>query len=395
LAEEIKTNKINKTDPTVTISLEFRKAEIVDVIRTLADFGEMNIVIDEDVKGLITISIKNVPLEQAFESILQAANLVKVKTDGIIIVLPLEKYRKMRIIREKTEIETEELLTKVFKISFADPKEVAGKVKKSISERGSVDVDVSSRLVVVRDIEEGIKQAEEVVKGVDRKPQQILIEARIVEISTSFLRNLGIRWGGEIKSGEVEITGGVNVTVPSPIASASFIFGTVDDIAMLDVRLSALERSGHAKIVSSPRITTLEGREALISQGFKIPYETVSEYGTQTQFIDAALELKVRPYVTPEGILLDMKVAKNFPDISLRSARGVPSISKNEAYTQVVVSEGKTASIGGIYVKEKAENIVAVPLLSKIPVIGYFFRRKEMREDERELILFIAPSVLK
>lgn len=373
-----------------TISLEFRQAEIVNVLRAIAKVGKMNILIDEEVKGKITVSLRNVEIPKAFSRILEIAGLVAVEKDGLLSIMPKEKHIKMMKLARRHESEVSRKLAKTFYINFADPKGVARRLKLCLSPSGRIQRQ--ERRIVIFDVESSLECASSLVKKLDRRPAGILIEAKIAEVSTSALRNVGIEWKATGKLGSAQVEAESKSAEIAPLFRISF--GIVGDRSSLEAALLALEREGKAKIISSPRITTLENREAVISQGFKIPYETISEVGVHTQFFDAALELKVKPRIADEEILLEIFVSRNYPDFSIRSARGVPSISKNEASTTVTVEPGKTVGIGGIYITENSESTVEVPILGKLPILGWLFRSKKFKKESRELVIFITPSVV-
>ena len=282
-------------------------------------------------------------------------------------------------------------------------------------------------MLIVKDIARNLDAAAQLVRSLDTQTPQVLIEARIVEANTRFAKDIGIQWGGQytaaaatgnptglIFPNSIGVAGGIAgtaegglradphfaVNLPAAAGAGSggalgFTFGSINNTFSLDLRLSAMESAGEGKIVSCPKVLTLDNKQAEIKQGLSIPYETVSQSGTQTQFIDATLTLNVVPHITADrSIIMKIKAEKNAADPTLRSAGGVPSISKKTANTEVLVKDGETAVIGGIYTIEKTESKSGVPLLSKIPILGWFFQRVVTEDKRTELLIFITPRMV-
>ncbi len=427
------------------ISLDFKDADIHNILRLIADVSGKNVIAGEDVKGKVTIRMLNVPWDQALDVILESLNLGKVSFDNIIRVAPAEKLRKEQeeLLKHRAAVEeTKELVTKIFSVNYASADEMVEQVKGLLSKRGSIQVDKRTNTIIVKDILENVQLAINLIKKLDTPTPQVLIEARIVEATTRFTKEVGVQWGGgyamsaaygnptglffpnsigisggQAPAGGIIAPGGTSGTTGGSIENApvvpnfavnlpaaagpgsggavSFLFGSLNNAAMLDLRLSALEATGEGRIISSPRITTLDNKQAVIKQGISIPYETVSQQGTQTQFIDATLSLTVTPHITADrSIIMKIKAEKNAPDTTIRSAGGTPSISKKEATTEVLVNDGETAVIGGIMQLNKSESVAGVPWFMKIPIIGWFFKKKSNVEENTELIVFITPRIV-
>jgi type IV pilus assembly protein PilQ len=305
---------------------------------------------------------------------------------------------------------------------------VAARVKDVLSDRGSVSTDERTNTLIVKDIAEALVRAEGLVRNLDTEIPQVLIESRIVEASNNYNRALGVQWGGSGSMAQTTgnptglifpynatVTGGAGggpntgtagnpnyaINLPAAIGSGSggglgFTFGSIGGAFNLNLRLSALENTGTIKTVSAPRISTIDNKEATISQGLSIPFETSSpQGGTNTQFVEAKLELKVTPHVTADGtVLLKIKATNNSANTALTGASGEPSISKREAETEVLVKDGDTTVIGGIYTRQTSTSVNSVPWLGKIPVLGFFFRRNIQEDDKTELLIFITPHIL-
>jgi len=272
-----------------------------------------------------------------------------------------------------------------------------------------------------------VEAVKALVAALDTPTPQVLIEARIVEVDTSFSRELGVQWGGSWHNRgftQIGVSGiqdpsgsfipgqtltntipfdpattppnyAVNLPASVGLGSGGGIsFGILRDNLRLDLSLSALEAAGNGRVVSSPKVVTIDNREAVIEQGTQIPYSTVSASGTQTEFIDAVLSLKVTPHITPEGSVIMKLEAKNDSQGDV-GASGQPAINKKKATTEVLIRDGETAVIGGILQVTRKEDQAAVPWLSKIPILGYLFKKKTNSSTNRELLIFITPKILK
>jgi len=311
-------------------------------------------------------------------------------------------------------------------VNYAVAQDISTKVKDLLSERGSMSVDQRTNVIIVKDTLDALARAEGLVRKLDTQTPQVLIESRIVEMNTNLTREIGVQWGGSLQfspatgnatglafpnvvrangsaiDDSTAATTGVPWAVNLPAATGlgsgggmSFLFGSAGGAAMLNLRLTAFETSGQLKTISAPKITTLDNTPAKIGQGYAIPFSQVSAAGVNTVFIEAKLELQVTPHVTADGsVLMTIHATNNQPDPSLTGANGQPSISKKEAQTQVLVKDGDTTVIGGIYTRQTAVDIAAVPVLSKIPVLGWLFRKKDDIDKRTELLVFITPRIV-
>jgi type IV pilus assembly protein PilQ len=283
-------------------------------------------------------------------------------------------------------------------------------------------------VLIVKDVQEALVRAEGLVRNLDTEIPQVLIESRIVEASSNFTRALGVQWGGNaaftqatgnptgaVFPNNVAVAGGATntanstgtssnpgyaVSLPAPVGDGSggalgFIFGSAGGAFNLNLRLTALENSGEAKTISAPKIATVDNKEATIGQGISIPFSQVSASGVNTVFVEAKLELKVTPHVSADGsILLKIKATNNQPNAQLTGANGQPSITKREAETEVLVRDGETTVIGGIYTRSTSNATRKVPFFGDIPILGYLFRSKSDVDDHTELLIFITPRIL-
>ncbi len=407
------------------ISLDFKDADIKNVFRLIAEVSNLNIIAGDDVKGKITIRLINVPWDQALDIILQTNALGMKRVGNVIWIAPktrikAEEEAEMEAKRKKEKLE--DLVIKTIPINYAKASDMAKQIKSLLSERGSVDVDERTSRLIIKDIPKNIESAVSLIKTLDIPTPQVLIEAKIVEASTDFSRELGIQWGAVGITTSQHTTIGVSGSNPpgsanplsSPTASTlspfvvnapasaglgtgmGLAFGILRDNFRLDLVLSALENEGRGRVISSPKIVTLDNKEAVIQQGTSIPFETTSAAGTQTQFIDANLNLTVTPHITPDGsVIMKIKASRNAPNTAIRGASGAPSIDKREAVTELLVRDGETAVLGGIYVTDTGYSESGVPWLRKIPVFGWFFQKYTQRTKGEELLLFVTPRIIR
>ncbi|MBI5969580.1 MAG: type IV pilus secretin PilQ [Deltaproteobacteria bacterium] len=431
------------------INLDMVDVNITDIFRMLAEESDLNIIAADDVKGTISLRLKDVPWDQAFDIILKAKDLGVAREGNVIRVALASKIRQEKesaLASKKAQEKLENLEIKFIPINYAVAVEIEPQIKSSLTERGTVTSEKRTNTIIVRDIKKGIEQAEMVVKKLDTQIPQVLIEARIVEASSSFARDLGIQWGidyfvdgrnvntsmfgsaegstqtatnpnqqfgtasgtntaypGNAKTSMNLQGGATQYAVNTPATGTAGTLGALGFIVgkggsnplILDLRLSAGESQGLVKTISRPRITTMDNKEAKIEQGESIPFETTSSSGTSTTFIDANLSLLVTPHITPDGSVL-MKIKANRNSIgTFRTSAGQPSINKKESSTEVLVKDGETTVIGGIVVSDKSETEAGIPYLKDIPLLGWLFRRKSVSDTQTELLIFITPTIMK
>ncbi len=415
------------------ISLDFKDADISNILRLMAEVSNLNIIAGEDVKGKVSLRLIDVPWDQAFEIILKTNGLGKVQEGNVVRILPLTKIKQEgedALASKKAKEKLEDLEIKLLPVNYATASALESQVKGLLSDRGTVTVEARTNTLVIKDIPANIAKAVDMAKKLDTPTPQVLIEARIVEAQSTFARDLGVQWGAatltttpkQFSSGFGSLstpppntltptgfigTGGrfpaqPNFAVSLPAAGGAgalgamgFSFGKlIGDPFLLDLRISAGEKNGLTKTISRPRITTLNNKEAKISQGDSVPFETTSSSGTQTSFIDATLELVVTPHITPDGsVSMKIKASRNSIG-SFRSAAGTPSISKKEASTEIIVKSGETAVIGGIVIEDKSDTGSGIPWLKDIPILGWLFKNKSTSENQTELLIFITPNIV-
>ncbi|HXC62647.1 MAG TPA: type IV pilus secretin PilQ [Nitrospiria bacterium] len=415
------------------ISLDFQDAEITNVLRLIADVSGFNIVVGDDVKGKVTVKLINVPWDQALEILLKMNNLGQVREGNIIRIATLANITRQddeETKAKEAKSRSEELVTKVIYMNYAKAKELADPLKKNLSPRGDITTDDRTNTMILKDISRNVVIISDLVKTLDTPTPQVLIEARIIEATTSFARALGVQWGATFtnfnKNGVLGVSGqsfgtgsggaptvapfgnppptfAVNLPAGSIAAAGlssfgglGFTFGKFTGSPFnLDLRLSAGENQGLSKTISAPKITALDNQEARIEQGESIPFSSTSAQGTQTIFVDANLTLQVTPHVTSDGsIAMKVKVANNSPDFSTSNPAG-PPISKKEANTNILIKDGDTAVIGGIVVNTKADTTQGIPWFEKIPGLGWLFKTNTVSDQTTELLVFLTPRIIK
>jgi type IV pilus assembly protein PilQ len=428
------------------ISMDFKDADLTNVFRIIAEVSNLNIITADDVKGKVSLRLVNVPWDQALDIVLRSKSLGAAQEGNVLRIAPLSSLRKeeqdrfdaqkqvdqsrQEAMNRAAEVRaTQEAVFDTVPVSYSKASELLAKIKPLTSKFGRLDSDDRTNVLIIRDLPQNIAEVKALVASLDTATPQVLIEARIVEVETAFARELGIQWGGAYRDGKSTkfgMTGGQGVTGAAnpgaPIDAATtnpftatnpppsyavnlpaaiglgtgggIAFGILKDNLRLDLALSALESSGNAKIVSSPKVVTLDNKEATIEQGTQIPYSTVSASGTNTQFVDATLRLKVTPHITPDG-RVSMKVEAQNDSPGQPTPTGQLAINKKKATTEVLIQDGETAVIGGIMQVSRTEDRSGLPWLSKIPVLGYLFRRDTNTARNRELLIFITPKILK
>lgn len=404
------------------VTLEFKDADIKNIFRIIAEVSGYNMIIDNAVTGKLTLRLVNVPWDQALDIILETNNLGMTKVGNVIRVLPLSTIKKdeeEKLASQKAKEKLEDLVPKLIPVSYSKASDVSAKLKGVMTDRGTVEVDDRTNTIILKDTQKSVDEALKLVASLDTPTRQVVIEARIVSASTRFSRDLGVQWGagytadaahgnptGYYFPNSYNIAGGAGGSFAlNPPASGGvgpaggaigINFGSVNNTLNLDLRLSALESQGWGKVISSPKIITLDNKEASIQQGVSIPFETSSAAGPVTQFVDASLNLTVTPHVTGDGRLsMKIKASKNNPSQALRGASGAPAIEKREAITEILVKDGETTVIGGIYEIDKGESETFTPFLGKIPVLGWLFKSRSKTETKTELLIFITPRIVR
>ncbi len=411
------------------ISLDLQDADLVNVLRLFADVADLNIIIAPDVKGRVTVRMVNIPWDQAMDIILKMNGLGFILEDNVLrvaSVAALTKEAEDESRAKDAKKKAEDLVTRMVSINYATASAINGTLKKSLSSRGETVVDERTNTIIITDIAKNVNDILALIKVLDKAIPQVMIEARIVQASTTFSRDIGVQWGGTYIAdaahgnppgfnfpNTITTTGGPTqgttqfgagnylVNLPAAVGAGSggsigFNFGSLSKALNLDLALSAMESTGEGKVISTPRISALDNKEAKIEQGSSIPYTTTSSSGTQVQFIDAKLSLTVTPHVTPDNkIFMKIQATKNAPDTSLLGAGGQPSISTSSATTEILLTDGETAVIGGILIIDRGYTIQKVPFFGDLPLIGWLFREKTLKNNKTELLIFITPRLVR
>ncbi|MCK5799925.1 MAG: type IV pilus secretin PilQ, partial [Deltaproteobacteria bacterium] len=418
------------------IDLDFKDADIHNILRLLSQVGKVNVVLSDDVRGKVTIRMRNVPWDQALDVILRAKGLGQVREGNLVRVAPmadLEKEREAEIARRKQLAQLQPLETRLIPLSYANAQKVLPKLRYTLSPRGKLTFDERTNMIIGRDVAGNLNLLEKMIRNLDTQTPQVMIEARIIEARSNYTKELGIQWGGSFQASsangnstgivfpsQIGIGGGTTdgntptagllfgqatnpnfaVNLPATTGTGSggalgLTLGSISGAFNINLRLSAAETKGDIRIVSAPRITTLDNVEASIEQGVTIPYSQVSAAGTQTIFKDAKLNLTVKPHVTADGsVIMKVHVERNEVDFVNTGARGQPTILKKEAKTEMLVKDGDTSVIGGIYTTRDGRRLQKVPWLADIPIIGWFFKNRSDTSDREEVLVFITPRII-
>lgn len=413
------------------LTLNFQNIEVRTILQVLSDFSGLNIITSDTVGGSLTLRLKEVPWDQALDLILQAKNLDKRQTGNVIWIAPQDEIR----LKEKKDADfraeqalNQPLVTESFEINYAkaaDIKTLLGdKTQPILSPRGTVVLDVRTNMIFVQDIADKITSARAMIKKVDVPVRQVMIEARIVEATDTFGKSLGARLGfnqatpGKVDGRRFVIGGGVAngantsgqgngpnfadtyfASLPaqgnggnSPGLLSLVLFNNAAT-RFLNLELSALVSDGRGQILSNPRVVTADKKEASIEQGTQIPYQSASSSGaTAVSFKSASLALKVTPQITPNGdVMLDLSVNKD--SVGINTSAG-PSIDTKAIKTQVLVEDGGTVVIGGIYTQDDQVNESRVPFFGDLPYIGNLFKTRTSTRDRREMLVFITPKII-
>jgi len=414
------------------LSLNFQDIQIRSVLQLIADFTDLNLVASDTVNGRITLRLKNVPWDQALDIIMKTKGLDKREVGNVLMVAPAEELAA----REKLELESRQqiselapLRTEFIEVRYASAGEIfalfesSGEGEGVLSGRGSVIVDERTNSIILTETTVKINEFRAVLEKLDVPVRQVLIEARIVTAASNFSEALGVRWGGlgyKINGDNVGTAGGSfttvqevrdgigdpdGITFTSPdhlvvdlgVGSAdatSFAIGLVNDKYLLDLEISALESQGNAEVIARPKVITADKQEATISSGVEIPYQEASSSGaTSVSFKSATLQLAVKPQITPDDrIIMELEVKQ---DTVGAVFNGVPSINTNNVKTQVLVNNGETIVLGGIFTVNTSESVTKTPFLGDLPYVGGLFRRNTRSDQKQELLIFITPRLIR
>ncbi|MGB5715631.1 MAG: type IV pilus secretin PilQ [Gammaproteobacteria bacterium] len=408
------------------LSLNFQDIEVRSVLQLIADFTGLNVVVSDTVRGSLTLRLKNVPWDQALDIILKTKGLAMRQSGNVMLVAPSEEIaarEKLELESQKQIEELEPLYSEFIQVNYAKASDLATLLKSSdttlMSDRGMVTTDERTNTLLVQDTASKLVEIRQLVATLDIPVRQVLIESRIVIASNDFSRDLGVKFGWSKRTtfnngenviaagGTLNSLTGNNVIDPGfspdgllvdlPVIGATSSIGlAVGKIGsyMLNLELTAMEAEGQGEVISSPRVLTSNQKTAFIQSGVEIPYQEATSSGaTSVSFKDAVLELKVTPQITPDDrIIMDLDVKKDsVGEVYL----GVPSIDTNEVSTQVLVDNGETLVLGGIYEQEKIEETDRVPFFGSLPLVDWMFKNTSITNDKAELLIFVTPKIVK
>jgi type IV pilus assembly protein PilQ len=410
------------------ISLDFQGADLRAVLRTFSEISGLNIVIDPTVTGTVDVALRDVPWDQALDIILRANKLGYVIDGTIVRIAPLTVLtaeEKERSDLAKAQADAGQVSTLTRQLSYAKGEEIVTLLKQAniLSPKGQAFVDARTNTLIVTDLAERLTASTDLIRQLDRPQPQVEIEARIVQTNKNYARALGVQWGfnGQVSpalgnttnlafpnSGQISgvvgptVAGGANgvpavVNLPAPAATSGIglALGSVNGAFNLDVALTALETSGNGRILSTPRVTTQNNIPAEMTQGQQIPIQTVANNTVTVTFKDAALTLKVTPQITAANtVIMAISLENSSPDFS-KAVNGIPPINTQRANTSVLVNDGETTVIGGVYLSQEQAATDRTPGLGQIPLIKWLFKRDTINDTNSELLIFITPRILK
>lgn len=394
------------------VSLNLMDADIRHVFSVFHELSGLNFVLDPAVSGTVTIVVDEVPWDQALDLILQNNGLEMMVEGNVVRIAPVQKLAQeasaRRNLREAKELEANPV-TITRTLSYSKATDVDKVVREAIlSPKGRVIVDDRTNTLIIRDIPDRVEAIDKLLTTLDAETPQVMIEARLVQVSRDFVRDLGIKWG---MTGSLDAAHGTQTNLQFPhradmsydlnlprnpgVNALSFSFGNVLDSFTLDITLDALENEGYAKQLSAPKVATQNNESAEIEQGVRFPIVKTTATEIQTEFVSASLRMKVTPQITADGtVILEIEVNNDQPDF-VNSVAGIPSITTQRAKTKVLIGDGGTTVIGGIFTVTEGRSEVGVPFFRKLPGLGWLFRSKKIESHNRELLIFITPRIVK
>ncbi len=414
------------------LSLNFQDIEVRSVLQLLADFTGLNLVVSDSVEGNLTLRLKNVPWDQAMDIILKTKGLAQRKSGNVILVAPTDEIaarEKLELEARKQVEELEQLRTEFIKVNYAKADDIANLLKLKdnaiLSPRGSVSVDTRTNTLLVKDTNASLSNVRQLLTELDIPVRQVLIESRVVIASDDFSKELGVRFGisndsfGLNQTGDGAVTAGtiggttdlinnntllantdalnVNMPLVNPAGSIALALAKLPLGTLLELELSAAQTEGRGEVVSSPRVITADSHTARIEQGVEIPYLSKDNDTVTLKFRKAVLSLETTPQITPDDrIIMDLEVHKDSrgEDVSFSDALSAPTINTREVQSQLLVDNGQTVVLGGIYETTQSTQVTRVPFFSDLPLIGNFFKSTIARDDRSELLIFVTPKIL-
>jgi type IV pilus assembly protein PilQ len=391
------------------ISLDFQDADLRAVLRVFADVSGLNVVIDPTVQGTVDVALRDVPWDQALDIILRANRLGYSVEGTIVRIAPLtalaQEEAERAALAEQQAL-AGELGVETVTLSYARAADLAPLLEQTVlSARGSIRTDVRTNTLIISDLAQQLNDARALISTLDVSQAQVEIEARIIQTSRDFAQALGVQWGASGQAtaalgntlpttfpNELAGTAGVDLGATGATSILGLALGSINGAVGLDVALSALESEGQLRILSTPRVATQNNVQAEIAQGVRVPIQTVANNTVTIQYVDAALTLLVTPQITADDTVI-MNIGVDNGSLGQISVGNNPIINTQRANTQVLVRDGETTVIGGIYVSTERSREERTPVLSRIPLLGWLFRNQNVSDESQELLIFITPRI--
>ncbi|WP_107865428.1 type IV pilus secretin PilQ [Agitococcus lubricus] len=426
------------------LSLNFQDIEVRSVLQLIADFTSLNLVASDTVSGRITLRLQNVPWDQALDLILKTKGLDKRTVGNVMLVAPADEIATRERLELESMAQTEQLAplrSEFIQVNYAKAADIQNMITSGVnnsrggsqngsllSNRGSISIDARTNTVIIQDTAKKIEEIRDLIAKLDMPVKQVMIEARVVLATTNFAKELGVKWGvahdnidtqrrvmvggtrstlSDIREVQIDRTTGqrtYDITQPADLAvdlgiekvgTSSLAIGFMDsDNVVLDLELSALQSDGHGEVVATPKVLTADKQKALIASGKQIPYQVATSSGaTAIKFIEAELRLEVTPSITPDG-RVNMELAVNKDSAGESLANGALTVNTNRVATNIIVDDGQTVVLGGIFTNETTKGVVKTPFLGDIPYLGRLFRQDISRNDKQELLIFVTPRLM-
>lgn len=403
------------------LSLNFQDIDVRSVLQLIADFTDLNLVASDTVQGNITLRLQNVPWDQALDLVLKTKGLDKRKVGNVLLVAPADEIAA----RERQELEAQKQISELaplrrelIQVNYAKAADIA-KLFSSVTggasapgvaaaaqgeNRGSITVDDRTNSIIAYQTQDRLDELRRIVAQLDIPVRQVMIEARIVEANVDYTKELGVNWSGSLSGhGNFDVSGGTNSTgntfvdlgTSNVTPTSGISIGFTTNNTILDLQLNAMEKTGNGEVVSQPKVVTSDKETAKILKGSEIPYQEASSSGaTSVSFKEAALSLEVTPQITPDNrIIMEVKVNKDEPDYA-NALNGVPPIKKNEVNAKVLVNDGETIVIGGVFSNTQTKSTAKVPFLGDVPMIGRLFKNDYVTDSKNELLVFLTPRIM-
>ncbi|MGR6547092.1 type IV pilus secretin PilQ [Pseudomonas plecoglossicida] len=386
------------------VSLNFQDVEVRAVLQILADYAGINLVVGDEVQGNITLRLQDVPWDQALALVLRSKGLARREEGNVLLVAPAGELVEQSLGQSyghALEAQLQPLRRELLPIHHADAAELADVLLATLADdgiltgRGSLSVDVRTNTLVVHQPGDRLAELRKLVAQLDVPVRQVAIEARIVEANVDYEKSLGVRWGGALHEEAARLGKDVFIDLGVERAGAGVGLGLLRGGVLLDLELSAMEKSGNGEIISQPKVVTADKETARILKGTEVPYQETSKSGaTSVSFREASLSLEVTPQITPDGkVIMTVRVTKDEPDF-VNALNDVPPIRKNEVNAKVRVADGETIVIGGVYSTTQNNVVDKVPFFGDLPYVGRLFRRDALQEKKSELLVFLTPRIM-